>query len=66
MDTARESAAAHGFTTDKSLDDVVGDIKSGNIIDNAKQVAQEVLNASEQALHKGDTEAAAPPAASPA
>ncbi len=65
MDTARESAAAHGFTTDKSLDDVVGDIKSGNIIDNAKQVAQEVLNAGEQALHKGDT-ATAPPAAPPA
>ena len=52
MDTARESAASHGFTTNKSLDDVVGDIKSGNIVDNAKQVVQEVLNAGEQALKK--------------
>ena len=50
MDTARESAAAHGFTTDKSLDQVVGDIKSGDIIENAKQVAQEVLNAGQQSI----------------
>ncbi len=65
MDTARESAAAHGFTTDKSLDQVVGDIKSGDIIENAKQVAQEVLNAGHQAIQKNAGSSDAPETAGP-
>ncbi len=53
MDKAKESAATHGFTTDKSLNDVAGDIKSGDLVDNVKNVAQDILSAGEQALKKG-------------
>ncbi|MGI4957359.1 MAG: DUF3618 domain-containing protein [Janthinobacterium lividum] len=45
IDAVKDSAQAHGLTTDKPIGEVVADLKSGSLADAAKQVASEVANA---------------------
>jgi hypothetical protein len=45
IDAASESAGAHGLNADKPVGEVVADLKSGDLIEDAKAVAQEALQA---------------------
>ena len=58
MDAGRDSAAAHGLTGDKSVGTFVDDALSGNLSGNVKQVAQDVLKAADEGLHKAATDKA--------
>ncbi|WP_242140998.1 DUF3618 domain-containing protein [Sphingomonas sp. TREG-RG-20F-R18-01] len=48
LGTVKNSAQAHGLTTDKPIGDVVADLKSGSLVDSVKQVASEAVNAGKQ------------------
>lgn len=44
----KDSAQAHGLTTDKPIGEVVADLKSGSLADAVKQVASETVDAGRQ------------------
>ena len=48
LGAVKESAEAHGLTTDKPIGDVVADLKSGSLVDAVKQVASETVDAGKQ------------------
>ena len=48
IDAVKDSAQAHGLTTDKPIGEVVADFKSGSLADAAKQVASEVADAGKE------------------
>ena len=48
IDAVKDSAQAHGLTTDKPIGEVVADLKSGSLADAAKQVASEVADAGKE------------------
>ena len=41
----KDSADAHGLTSDKPVGELLSDVKSGDLVGNVKQVAQETLQA---------------------
>jgi len=45
IEAVKESASAHGMDADKPVGEVVADLKSGELIEHAKAVAQEALQA---------------------
>ncbi len=45
LDAVKDSAQAHGLSTDKSIGDVAADLKSGALVDAVKQVASETVEA---------------------
>lgn len=50
LDVGLKSATAHGLTGDKSLSDIAAGIKSGDLSETAKQVANEAMQAADDAL----------------
>ncbi len=52
MDKAQQSAAAKGFTTDRPLEELTGDLASGAMVDDATALARDVMQAGKEALHK--------------
>lgn len=48
LGAVKDSAQAHGLTTDKPIGDVVADLKSGSLVDSVKQVASEAVDAGKQ------------------
>ena len=46
LDAVRDSAQAHGLTADKPIGELVGDIRSGELLGQVKQAVQEVAGAS--------------------
>ena len=46
LGAVRDSAQAHGLTADKPIGELVGDIRSGELLGHVKQVVQEVAGAS--------------------
>ena len=48
IDAVKESAQAHGLTTEKPIGEVVADLKSGSLAEAAKQVASEVAGAGKE------------------
>jgi ElaB/YqjD/DUF883 family membrane-anchored ribosome-binding protein len=52
LDAGRDSARAHGLTADKSIGDVVEELRSGDLAGAAKQVAQDVLKSGDEAFRK--------------
>lgn len=52
LDAVRESAGSHGLSADMQVGDVVAALKSGDLVDDAKAVAEETLQAGQNsALH---------------
>lgn len=45
LESVKGSAEAHGLTTDKQVGELLADVKSGDLLGNVKQVAQETLQA---------------------
>ena len=45
LEAIKGSANAHGLTTDKPIGELLADVKSGDLLGNVKQVAQETLQA---------------------
>ena len=52
LDTGQDSAHAHGLTRDKTVGDLVKEARSGDLVGNVKQVAQDVLKAGDEAVRK--------------
>lgn len=52
LGAVKDSAQAHGLTTDKPIGDVVADLKSGSLVDSVKQVASETVDAGKQSAQK--------------
>ncbi len=52
LGAVKDSAQAHGLTTDKPIGDVVADLKSGSLADSVKQVASEAVDAGKQSAQK--------------
>lgn len=48
LDAVKDSAQTHGLTADKPIGDLVGELKSGELLNHAKQAAQEVADTSKQ------------------
>ena len=48
LDAVKESAQAHGLTTNKPIGEIVADLKSGSLADAVKQVASEAADAGKQ------------------
>ena len=48
LGAVKDSAQAHGLTTDKPIGEVVADLKSGSLVDSVKQVASEAVDAGKQ------------------
>jgi ElaB/YqjD/DUF883 family membrane-anchored ribosome-binding protein len=62
LEAIKGSADAHGLTTDKPIGELLTDVKSGDLLGNVKQVAQETLQAgkdSAQTHASGETKPAA-------
>jgi hypothetical protein len=52
LDAVKESAGSHGLSADMQVGDVVAALKNGDLVDDAKAVAQETLQAGQNsALH---------------
>ena len=49
LEAVKGSAEAHGLTADKPVGELLGDVKSGDLLGNIKQVAQETLKAGKDA-----------------
>lgn len=52
LDAAGDSARAHGLTGGKTVGDLADEVRSGDLADNVKQVAQDVLKAGDEAFRK--------------
>ena len=50
LGAVKESAQAHGLTADKPIGELVGDLKSGELLGHVKQAAQEVAGASRESV----------------
>lgn len=50
LGAVKDSAQAHGLTADKPVGELVGDLKSGDLLDHVKQAAVEVAGASKESL----------------
>ena len=48
LGAVKDSAQAHGLTTDKPIGDMVADLRSGSLMDSLKQVASETVDAGKQ------------------
>lgn len=48
LGAVKDSAQAHGLTIDKPIGEVVANLKSGSLVDAAKQVASETVDAGKQ------------------
>ncbi|WP_174278310.1 DUF3618 domain-containing protein [Sphingomonas bacterium] len=51
LGAAQESAQTHGLTGDKPVGALIGELKSGDLLDHAKQAAREVVDAGKDSLH---------------
>jgi ElaB/YqjD/DUF883 family membrane-anchored ribosome-binding protein len=63
LDAVKDSASAHGLTSDKPVGDVVADLKSGDLLGQVKEVAQDTLKAGQDSANKhlaGETESSQP------
>lgn len=49
LDAVKGSAEAHGLSTDKPVGELLADVKSGDLLGNVKQVAQESVQAGKEA-----------------
>ena len=49
LDAVKGSAEAHGLTADKPVGELLADVKSGDLLGNVKQVAQESVQAGKEA-----------------
>ena len=52
LDAVKDSAGARGLSADKPVGEVVTDLKSGTLIDDAKAVAQEALQAGQDSVQR--------------
>ena len=52
LDAVKDSASAHGLTSDKPVGDVVADLKSGDLLGQVKEVAQDTLKAGQDSANK--------------
>jgi hypothetical protein len=52
LDAVKESAGSHGLSADKPVGDVVDDLKRGDLIDDAKAVAQDALQAGRESIER--------------
>ena len=52
LDAGKDSAHAHGLTADKSLSDIVEDLKSGDLVESMKNIAADVLRSGDEAVRK--------------
>jgi ElaB/YqjD/DUF883 family membrane-anchored ribosome-binding protein len=52
LDAGRDSARAHGLTADKSLSDIVEDLKSGDLVGSVKNIAADVLRSGDEAIRE--------------
>jgi len=50
LGAAKDSAQAHGLTADKPVGELIGDLRSGELIGHVKQAAQEVADAGKGSL----------------
>ena len=50
LDAVKDSAQTHGLTADKPVGDLLGELKSGELLSHAKQAAQEVADTSKQSV----------------
>jgi hypothetical protein len=50
LGAAKDSAQAHGLTTDRPVGEILNELKSGALIDHVKQAAQEVATAGKESL----------------
>lgn len=50
LDAVKDSAQTHGLTADKPIGDLLGELKSGELLSHAKQAAQEVADTSKQSV----------------
>lgn len=50
LGAVKDSAQAHGLTADKPIGELVGDIRSGELLDHVKQAAREVAGASRESV----------------
>ena len=50
LGAVKDSAQAHGLTADKPIGELVGDLKSGELLGHVKQAAQEVAGASKDSV----------------
>ena len=50
LNAVKDSAQAHGLTADKPVGELLGDLKSGELLGHVKQAAQEVADTSKQSL----------------
>lgn len=50
LGAAKDSAQAHGFTADKPVGELLGDLRSGDLADHVKQAGHEVLDAGKDSL----------------
>ena len=63
LDAVKDSASAHGLTSDKPVGEVAADLKSGDLLGQAKEVARETLQAGRDSAQKhiaGETNARQP------
>ena len=51
LDAVKDRAQAHGLTADRPVGELLGDLKSGELLGHVKQAAQEVAGASKDSLH---------------
>jgi hypothetical protein len=51
LGAAKDSAQAHGLTADRPVGELLGDLKSGDLIGHVKQAAHEVADAGKGSLH---------------
>ena len=51
LGAAKDSAQAHGLSADRPVGELLGDLKSGDLLGHAKQAAQEVVAAGKDSLH---------------
>lgn len=50
LGAVKDSAQAHGLTADKPVGELIGDLKSGELLGHVKQAAQEVAGASKESV----------------
>jgi hypothetical protein len=50
LGAVKDSAQAHGLTADKPIGELVGDLRSGELLGHVKQAAQEVASASKESV----------------
>ncbi|WP_159043624.1 hypothetical protein, partial [Sphingomonas sp. STIS6.2] len=50
LDAVKDSAQTHGLTADKPIGDLLGELKSGELLSHAKQAAQEVADTSKESV----------------